>query len=276
MRPPAALLLGLSSLLGSSGSAAATAAWKRQPCAANVADNAADIVTKWGATVDAATQPLPEYPRPQLVRSSTTWKNLNGLWEWAPASGANGTTSELPPFGKTLERSILVPFPAESCLSGIRESHPMQWYRLTFSGAAVAGATSLLHFGAVDWRSKVYLNKKLLGEHTGGYDGFHFEADILPGDNELIVFVPSPRNDATKLQFTLFLGSVVDRLNARSRSSTHQSWALSHLASSARHLSSLLALTAKSTHRPQGSGRRSGSNRSRRQRTSPHWTLRQT
>jgi hypothetical protein len=25
--------------------------------------------------------PLPEYPRPQMVR--TTWENLNGLWQYA-------------------------------------------------------------------------------------------------------------------------------------------------------------------------------------------------
>ena len=84
--------------------------------------NDADIVTRWGATIDPTkAPPLPEYPRPQLVRSDTSWLNLNGLWEWEPAAGVNGTAATPPPFGRTLNRSILVPFPAESCLSGVRK-----------------------------------------------------------------------------------------------------------------------------------------------------------
>ena len=96
--------------------------WQRQKCAANVPGNDADIVTRWGATIDPTkAPPLPEYPRPQLVRSDTSWLNLNGLWEWEPAAGVNGTAATPPPFGRTLNRSILVPFPAESCLSGVRK-----------------------------------------------------------------------------------------------------------------------------------------------------------
>ena len=95
--------------------------WQRQRCAANVPGNDADIVTRWGATIDPTkAAPLPEYPRPQLARDSASWLNLNGLWEWEPAAGANGTALTPPPFGRTLDRSILVPFPAESCLSGVR------------------------------------------------------------------------------------------------------------------------------------------------------------
>ena len=46
---------------------------------------------------------------------STTWVNLNGLWEWE--SAAEGGPN--PPFGQGLVDSILVPFPVESCLSGV-------------------------------------------------------------------------------------------------------------------------------------------------------------
>jgi hypothetical protein len=42
-----------------------------------------------------------------------------GIWEWEPTL-ENATL----PFNRTLNRSILVPFPPESCLSGIRENHP--------------------------------------------------------------------------------------------------------------------------------------------------------
>ena len=88
-----------------------------------------DIPSKWAAEVSADKTPLVAYPRPQMVRGAApslaqlrnegpsgaegSWHNLNGLWEWEPAS------SEEPPVGRTLASSILVPFPVESCLSGV-------------------------------------------------------------------------------------------------------------------------------------------------------------
>ena len=84
-----------------------------------------DIPSKWAAEVSADATPLIAYPRPQMARGSGTaaelrergdpaaWTNLNGLWEW------EATDSTAPPFGRTLSGSILVPFPVESCLSGV-------------------------------------------------------------------------------------------------------------------------------------------------------------
>ena len=168
--------------------------WSRQRCGGKAPGNRADIVTRWGSTIDpAVAAPLPEYPRPQLARHESTWLNLNGLWQWEPTTGTNGTASP-PPFGRSLNRTILVPFPAESCLSGIGENHPYQWYRTTFDGSkAFAGENSLIHFGAVDWYSTVYLNTVRLGDHKGGYDAFSFNSSaIRPGENELLVFVYDP------------------------------------------------------------------------------------
>src|SRR5688572_30010991 len=48
--------------------------------------------------------PLPEYPRPQLVRSN--WMNLNGIWQFQP-----GSTNDPVPSNQTLSSEILVPFP---------------------------------------------------------------------------------------------------------------------------------------------------------------------
>jgi len=183
-----------------------------------------DLPTRWAANVTAGVQPLPLYPRPQMVRLGThggsggsaaaalrdtgdpaTWANLNGLWEWEPATAA--TPPSRPPFGRALRDAILVPFPVESCLSGVAphsaaQSRTMQrmWYRLTFDrltsdgagAAAAAGGTTLLHFGAVDWQSSVFLNGRLLGNHTGGYDGFSFEVTLKPAGNELLVHVYDP------------------------------------------------------------------------------------
>eukprot|EP00041_Stephanoeca_diplocostata_P000687 m.16204 g.16204 ORF g.16204 m.16204 type:complete len:821 (+) comp10918_c0_seq2:311-2773(+) len=183
----------------------------------NPASEAADIPSQWAADVDPRRgQPLTQYPRPQMVRSTTrkpsemnlneetvhalrdegdpaTWNNLNGLWEWQPT-----TADAPPPFGTTLNGSILVPFPVESCLSGVAPGSSSavvmhMWYRLTFDADLGQGNT-LLHFGAIDWQSKVYVNKQLLGNHTGGYDGFSFDVTKLlqAHNNELLVYVYDP------------------------------------------------------------------------------------
>ena len=71
-------------------------------------------------------------------------------------------------------------------------------YRLLFD--APAGVDQLLlHFGAVDWRSSVYVNGKHVGDHTGGFDGFSFElSEITPTHNELIVYVFDPSDSGAQ------------------------------------------------------------------------------
>ena len=134
---------------------------------------------------------------------AASWTNLNGLWEWEKAATAAGDVAgdalASPPFGKTLNGSILVPFPVESCLSGVAPPNSgavvqEMWYRLVFDKEAGDADRTLLHFGAIDWQSSVYLNGKLLGNHTGGYDGFSY--DVTDGlkatQNELLVYAFDP------------------------------------------------------------------------------------
>ena len=147
------------------------------------------LMTKWAADVSPDTT-LPEYPRPQMVRPD--WKNLNGLWDYALTDKA--VTS--PP--AAYAGKILVPFPMESALSGVkRPASPGQrlWYRRGFTlPAAWAGKRVILHFGAVNWDSVVWLNDKRVGSHRGGYDGFEFDVTqaLRAGDNELTVTAWNP------------------------------------------------------------------------------------
>ena len=132
---------------------------------APVGDN---IKTSWAETVDPAC-PLPEYPRPQMVRSE--WLNLNGLWNYGVTDGQTSTFEA--------EGKILVPFAVESSLSGvgrrIKESEAL-WYEREFTVPKKwKGKNVLLHFGAVDWQADVYVNDVLLGTHKGGYDAFSFD-----------------------------------------------------------------------------------------------------
>jgi hypothetical protein len=146
-------------------------------------------MTRWAAEV-SPTNALPEYPRPQLVR--TNWLNLNGLWDYALTPAAAD-----PPVAYA--GTILVPFPIESALSGVRRRLDEQsalWYRRRFVvPAAWAGPRLRLHFGAVDWQARVWLNGQPVGQHRGGYDAFSFDITELlkpGGEQELVVAVLDP------------------------------------------------------------------------------------
>lgn len=125
------------------------------------------IKTQWAAKVNPA-NPLPEYPRPQLVRAE--WQNLNGLWNYAI------TPAEAKTFKS--EGQILVPFAVESSLSGVGRMVGKQnalWYERTFTvPKAWNGRDILLHFGAVDWQSELWVNGQKVGTHTGGYTPFSY------------------------------------------------------------------------------------------------------
>lgn len=148
----------------------------------------APITTKWAKDMNPA-NPLPDYPRPQMVRKD--WLNLNGVWELQ--SGLEGDSV---PVGKKLSGSIIVPFPVESALSGVMLHFNRLWYRRTFTlPGSWTGKRVILNFGAVDYESQVYLNGKSVGIHKGGYDPFSFDITsyLNPGaTQEIIVRVYDP------------------------------------------------------------------------------------
>lgn len=149
------------------------------------------ISTPWAALVDPAS-PLPEYPRPQLVRQE--WMNLNGLWDYAirPAGQAIPSTFDGP---------VLVPFAVESSLSGVQKTVGPDnelWYRRSFSvPSAWKGKQVVLHFGAVDWQSDVWINGVHVANHRGGYTPFSINLTpwlLGKGDQKLVVRVWDPSN----------------------------------------------------------------------------------
>lgn len=128
------------------------------------------IVTKWAEQVDPA-KPLPEYPRPHLVRSK--WMNLNGLWQYSilPVAEQNIPAS--------FAGKILVPFAVESALSGVGKTvgkDSVLWYERNFILPANFKKNNvLLHFGAVDWDCTVFVNGQQVGSHKGGYTSFSID-----------------------------------------------------------------------------------------------------
>ncbi len=147
------------------------------------------IMTRWASKVDPEV-PLPEYPRPQLKRKE--WLNLNGSWDYA-IRPKDQTDVE------RFDGKILVPYPLESALSGVKKKlDPKEklWYHRTFTIPEIWNQKKiLLHFGAVDWETTIWINKKLVGVHKGGYTPFYFEISDFLNDskeNELILSVWDP------------------------------------------------------------------------------------
>ncbi len=164
---------------------AQAAEWKPAP---------SPLMTKWGKQV-TPTNAWQEYPRPQLVRKD--WQNLNGLWDYA-------ITKKDAPKPEKWDGEILVPFCAESALSGVGKAvTPEQnlWYRRTVEvPEGWKGRRVLLHFGAVDWEAVVSVNGKELGTHKGGSDPFSFDItdELKAGKNELIVKVWDPTDTGSQ------------------------------------------------------------------------------
>ncbi|MDD6483617.1 MAG: glycoside hydrolase family 2 TIM barrel-domain containing protein, partial [Clostridiales bacterium] len=119
--------------------------------------------------------PRNEYPRPQLVRED--WMNLNGEWQFEIDNSKCGEEKKF--FERdALDGRIIVPFCPESELSGVNNKDFMEcvWYRKEFEvPAEQKDKNILLHFGAVDYHAKVYVNGQAVGEHKGGYVSFGFD-----------------------------------------------------------------------------------------------------
>ena len=133
--------------------------------------------------------PRSEHPMPIFER--TSWRNLNGEWDFAVDFGKSAVERRLWEQEKW-EQKITVPFCPESRLSGIGYTDFMNAvaYRrtVTISEDELSGRV-LLHFGAVDYKTLVYVNGKPAGEHLGGYTSFSFDITELltVGENQIFV-----------------------------------------------------------------------------------------
>ncbi|RIX51167.1 glycoside hydrolase family 2 [Paenibacillus nanensis] len=133
---------------------------------------------------------IKDYPRPQFVRDN--WLSLNGEWSFRFDDAKAGEQEKwYEKFEET--HKINVPFTYETKASGIgiEEFHPQVWYNKTVAvPKETEGKRVILHFQAVDYVAKVWVNGTFAGQHQGGYAAFSF--DITPylvfgADNNITV-----------------------------------------------------------------------------------------
>jgi hypothetical protein len=126
------------------------------------------LESPWAAMVDRD-RPLPEYPRPSLVRGE--WLSLNGPWEYAKRPRGAVPTA--------YDGAIVVPFPVESPLSGVQKPllpDEALWYHRSFAlPDSYRGRRVILRFGAIDWGARVDVNGRFVGLHRGGFTPFSFD-----------------------------------------------------------------------------------------------------
>ena len=133
--------------------------------------------------------PRPEHPNPQFERKN--WINLNGEWDFEFDFGNSKFESGIVK-KDVWDNKIIVPFCPESKLSGIEHTDfiPAVWYRknINITEDNLNGRV-ILHFGAVDYEAKLYVNGKKAGYHKGGYASFSFDITeyLTVGENTLVV-----------------------------------------------------------------------------------------
>lgn len=113
--------------------------------------------------------------------------SLNGTWEFRMDDGHAGLAEKWYEQG-AFDRAIQVPFCYQSPLSGIGETafHDVVWYRRSVRLPREAeGKRVILHFGAVDYEARVWVDGQLVCTHEGGNASFSADVtDALAADAE--------------------------------------------------------------------------------------------
>ncbi|MGP4077060.1 glycoside hydrolase family 2 protein [Halobacillus sp. K22] len=136
-----------------------------------------------------------EYPRPQFKRNH--WYDLNGTWEFAWDDQNIGEQEGWHQAEESLPQQIKVPYAYQCKNSGInsQEPHDVVWYKRSFHWEKKDDLELLLHFEAVDYHTKVWVNGQFVGDHIGGHTPFNFSiGSAVRGGNNVITVRAEDRN----------------------------------------------------------------------------------
>lgn len=131
------------------------------------------------------------YPRPDFIREN--WRDLNGIWRFAFDDDKRGCERGYH-LGKNMDLEILVPFCYQSKKSGIGETahHETVWYsrEVTVSEQEFKHVC-LLHIGAADYETDLWVNGNYVGKHCGGYTqiSFDIKEHLNVGENVIAIRV---------------------------------------------------------------------------------------
>jgi beta-galactosidase/beta-glucuronidase len=153
----------------------------------------ASVLVAGSKTVVKAKETIPraEHPKPQFQRDA--WINLNGEWDFVMDPNVTGIRENWQNNPSKFNKKITVPFCVESKLSGIGHTDFINavWYHRTFTLPKTwKGNRIFLHFGAVDFECRAWVNGNPFGRHYGGSVSFSFEItdEIREGKNDLVVY----------------------------------------------------------------------------------------
>jgi len=136
------------------------------------------------------------YPRPQLERAE--WTTLNGKWDFSIDVEGRWRSPEEPGF----ERQIVVPFSPETKASGVGDTsfYRACWYRRQVDAPELKnGDRLLLHFGAVDYKARVWVNGHHAAEHEGGFTPFTADITLLVRHGSVQTVVVQAEDDPADL-----------------------------------------------------------------------------
>lgn len=127
---------------------------------------------------------------------------LDGSWEFFLDPNQ---TLDYDTLQTTSSCPITVPGPWQAQCQDLRDYSGVAWYRhhftLTDELRSMNGCTYILHFGAVDYHTTIWLNGQYVGTHEGGYLPFELTLDPAlqqRGANELVLRVIDPDDDTTR------------------------------------------------------------------------------
>ena len=136
---------------------------------------------------------------PRKIFRRDRWQSLNGEWDFA---FDDEQKFYIPKQVSSWTHKINVPFAPETKASGVQDTkfHNRCWYQKKFI-LKKSNKRIILHFGAVDYQARVWLNDLYLGSHEGGHTPFHFDITnhlVDGGEQVLTVCADDDPHDLTK------------------------------------------------------------------------------